>query len=126
MSETQKTIDDAVVEGVAHGKAALAEIFKTEDMLALADYSKVLAAMRMMSDDMIDQLAKPIILRMFQIMSYDPTTPEGRADMLPFQDNIALALQDAMTIIIQQQQAREMNTRTLAAGRGAVPGKLIT
>lgn len=111
------TVDDVVLSGFTDARDMMYGVFGTNSISVLADYAKVLAAMRMQPKQIIDQVAQPVILRMFAAVGADPKTPEGRAAMLPFVDNIALAVQDAHHVILGQMEQSEKNLHALQTGR---------
>jgi len=113
----QTTVDDVVLSGFTDSRDMLCDVFGTNSISVLADYAKVLAAMRMQPKQIIEQASQPVILRMFAAFGADPKTPEGRAKMLPFVDNIALAVQDAHHVILGQIEQQDLNRRALQTGR---------
>ena len=117
MDNHQTTVDDVVIAGFTESRDMLFEVFGTNSVSVLADYAKVLAALRMQPTQLIQQVSKPVILRIFMALDADPKTDEGRAKALPFVDNIALAVQDAHHVILGQMEQQEMNRRALQTGR---------
>jgi len=118
MNNQLTTVDDFVIEGFRDARDTLFEVFGTSDIAVLEDYSKLLAAMRMMPKQILDQAAKPIILRLFQEFKADPETPEGRAKVVPFVDILALSVQDAHQVILGQVEQQQRSRQALATGRG--------
>lgn len=122
MSDQLQTIDDIIIDGFKTARDALFELCGTTDMSDLVPLKKILASMRMMDDNMVENLAKPVILRFCQELGIDPKTDGGRRAMEAFDDNIALALQDGINIVMAQQQRTAHNAQALQQGR---PNKLI-
>lgn len=112
----ETTVDDFVVEGFVNARDALFDVFNTTDMSVLADYAKLLAALRMQPKNVIDQASKPVILRLFQASGCDPKSPVGREKMLPLVDLLALGVQDAHHIILDQVGKQQKNRQALAMG----------
>jgi hypothetical protein len=119
MTEQKQTaIDDLVVGSFTDARDALFSVWGEEDYTMLPEYSKVLGALRMMNDEAIENLGIPILKRMYSEVRADPTTREGRGKAVSFADNMALAIQDAVNVLMGQMQQRQQAQAALATGRG--------
>lgn len=116
----EPTIDDLVIEGFVRGRNMMKSILKTDKDEDLVPFVKVIAALRMLNDDMAAQIGRPVIVRMFTEIGADPTTETGRAKAAKFVDSIALAVTDAANILMQQVQNQMRARQALAQGKGAL------
>ena len=120
MTEPTLTIDDLVVGSFTDARDVLFDVWGGEDYEMLPHYTKVLGALRMMNIDAINQLARPILVRMYDAVQADPKSGEGRAKAVPYTDNMALAIQDAVNVMMGQMQQRQQAQSALASGRGGL------
>jgi len=114
-------IDDLIIDNMVSAKDACMKAFGTADVDDLIGWERMLAAMRGLPMEAMEQMGVPLIQKAFAAFGKDPTQPRGREAMLPFQDIIALGLQDAMTLVMQQM---ERTQRSAAALRGGQTGLL--
>lgn len=112
------TIDDLVVGSFTDGRDLLFSVWDKDDYEMLPHYTKVLGALRMMSGEAIETLGRPIITRMYTEIKADPKKREGRATGIAYADNMALAIQDAVNVMMGQMQQRQKAQAALATGRG--------
>ena len=119
-NDQMTTIDDLVVGSFTQSRDVLMDIFQTKDIEVVAKWAKVASALRMMNDDAIERLGRVIIVRIFDEIGKDPTDADDREFALHFVDNIALALQDAVQIMMGQAQQRMAAQNALAQGRGGL------
>lgn len=115
--DSQTTIDDVIIEGFQQSRDLLFKVFDVTDAAELVPFSKVLAALRMLNDQLLAQVAEPLIVRMFDEIGADPKTSEGRAKAAPFADSIAFAIQDAYQLILGQMQHQAEARAAIAQGR---------
>lgn len=114
---SEKRIDDLIVENMDNAKNAVMTAFGTKNVADLAGWERVLAAMRGLPEGAMTDIGVPLIQKSFMVFGTDPTQPRGRAAMLPFQDIIALGLQDAMTLMMQSMNREQDAQKALRAGR---------
>ena len=112
------TVPEIVIESFINARALLADIFG--GYAEVNSFSKVLGALRMLDDEMLETIGRPVVVGMFEGMGLDPTTAEGRNGMEPFMDNLALAIQDAMTILMGQMQQSAAKRQALASGNAGL------
>lgn len=110
MSDTQPEVPEMaqmLIDGFSISYKTLSKLFGTASSADVAAFSSVLATLRPLPADVQEQVAAPIIAGIFEALSADPTTAEGRAIALPFADNIAAALADATQIMLQNMRAQQ-------------------
>lgn len=123
-TDNKISVGELVTQNFSYSVGALLGLFNTDDVQELAPYVKVLTALRAFSEEAVDALGIPIVKGMFKVMDASPRTSVGRDKMAPFVDNIAFALQDAASVMLQQQQhenaRRAQAQQALASGRGGL------
>ena len=112
-----KRIDDLIIENMDSAKNAVMTAFETKDVADLAGWERVLAAMRGLPEGAMEDMGIPLIQKSFMVFGCDASKPRGRAAMLPFQDIVALGLQDAMTLLMQSMQREQEAQKALRSGR---------
>lgn len=118
MKDTERRIDDLIIENMAAAKDTVMSVFQTRNVRDLEGWERLLAAMRGLPMEAMDDIGATIIKKAFMVFGCDPTTERGRHDMKPFQDIVALALQDAMTLLMQTMQRTDRAAEVLRSGRG--------
>lgn len=116
-NENQPTLDDIVVGGFTDARDMLFRFFETDNINLLADYYKVLNALRVLQGPTLNDVGMPILTRMFAEIKADPKTDEGRRRGLQFVDCIALAIEDAVNMMMQAAQHQAQMKEALARGR---------
>lgn len=117
MSEELR-VDDLIVQNLTHARKVVADVLNIQDIAELADWVSVLSAMRGLPINAMDELGGPVIEKMFNSFGFDPKVKEHRNKMQPFQDIIALALQDCMQLLMQNMQRQQQAGQALRAGQG--------
>lgn len=120
MSEETKLVDDLIIENMAASKNAVMQAFNVTNVKQLAGWERVVAAMRGLPTNLMTDIGIPLIQKSFMVYGFDPHTEQGREEMKPFQDVIALALQDAMTLIMQNIQRSNQTAEVLRQGQGGL------
>lgn len=119
MSE-QLRIDDLIVQNLQKAQEAVITALNLPDMEELSDWTHLLAAMRGLPDKTMFELGVPIIEKVAHILQIDPKTSAGRADLLPYQDIIALCLQDCLHLVMENMNRQAQAAHALRAGKGSL------
>lgn len=118
MSEQQLRVDDLIVENLQMAQAAVMEALNLQKVEQLSDWPHVLAAMRGLPEQTMKQLGIPLIEKVAQTFNIDPKTERGREALKPYQDIIALCLQDCLHVVMQNMNRQAQAAHALRAGQG--------
>ena len=112
------TIPDLVLENFGNSIYFLSELFQMDPTAEnLFPFIKILAALRALPLEAMDDIAKPILLGQFKALRIDPTTERGRKFAEKFVDLLALGIQDATNMIMQSMDNQAKNVAALRKGR---------
>ena len=117
---SETTIDSIIIGNFTNSRNFLLNFFGlgASSFEALEGYVKLLAALRGLPQEAMEDIASPILRRMFAEMGFDPERDRVRA--APFVDLFALAIQDATTMIIQNMEHQSQAAAALRTGRGSM------
>ena len=120
MSDKELRIDDLIVQNLDAAKNAVLTAFNVKSSEEIAGWERLIASMRGLPEEAMENIGIPLIQKCFMVFGYDPHSKKGRDAMLPFQDLIALALQDAMQIMMQNMQRSAQTAQALRSGQGGL------
>jgi hypothetical protein len=120
MNPNEKRIDDLIVENLEASKNAVMAAFNTKSVEDLVGWERLLASMRSLPEEAMQDVGVPLVQKCFMVFGCDPTTKNGRSKMHGFQDVVALALQDCMTIMMQNMQRSQQVSQALRAGKSGL------
>lgn len=118
MQEPAQRIDDLILENFTHSRDMLLAIFGLERPAQLAPFQKILAAMRALPPAAQTEIAQPLIEKFAAELGADPKTDKGQATIAAFVDVIALGIQDATAMIMQNMQSQAVAANALRQGQG--------
>jgi hypothetical protein len=116
----ENTIHGHIVGNFKHSRDFMLDFFGlgASAFCALEGYVKVLAALRALPTQAMDEIARPIMTGLFAEMGFDPKEDRDKAE--PYADIFALAIQDATGMIIQNMEHQSKATAAIRAGRGSM------
>ena len=116
----QKQIHDLILENFHHSMTFLSEFFGLEkpNYADLQPFSKILAALRALPREAMDEVIKPILTAQFKAFGLDPTNATDRKKAAELADLMALGIQDATNMIMQVMQQQQANAAKIASGQG--------
>jgi len=116
----QKQIHDLILENFHHSLSFLTEFFGLEKPTYndLQPFSKVLASLRALPREAMDDVVLPVLTAQFKAFGLDPTDATDRKKAAELSDLMALAIQDATQMIMQVMQQQHANAAKLMAGQG--------
>lgn len=120
MSDKPMEIDDLLIENMRAAKKAVMKAFDTKSINELRGWEKLLSSMRGLPDSVMETIGVRIVQRSFKVYGFDCTNPGDRERMLAFQDIVALALQDAMTLIMRNMERSQNAANAIRAGKGSL------
>ena len=116
--EKQLRVDDLIIENLQNAQAAVMEALNLESLEQLSEWPQLLAAMRGLPDQTMKQLGVPLIEKVAQSFGIDCKTAKGRAALKPYQDIIALCLQDCLHLVMQNMNRQAQAAHALRSGQG--------
>jgi hypothetical protein len=119
MSE-QLRIDDLIIQNLQHAQAAVSEALNLSDAQQLSEWPQLIAAMRGLPEKTMQELGIPLIEKVAHSFGIDPKTERGREALKPFQDIIALCLQDCLHLVMQNMDRQRQAAHALRAGQGGL------
>lgn len=116
----QKQIHDLILENFHNSMSFLSEFFGIEKptYADMQPFTKVLAALRALPREAMDEVIKPILAAQFKAFGLDPTSATDRKKAAELADLIALSIQDATNMIMQVMQQQQANAAKIASGQG--------
>lgn len=111
-------ITDIVVDSISTGLTTVKNFFGVGTIEEMQDYLPVVAATRSASKDAHEQFILPLLTQLFEEFGVDPKDKEA---VKPYLELTALAINDGLTILVQnmqrQMQMQQQNQAAIAAGR---------
>lgn len=116
----QKQIHELILENFHHSMSFLSEFFDLEKPTYedMQPFSKILAALRALPREAMDEVIQPILAAQFKAFGLDPTDFNDRKKAAELADLMALGIQDATNMIMQVMQQQQANAAKLMAGQG--------
>ncbi len=116
----QKQIHELILENFHNSMSFLSDFFGLEKptYADMQPFAKVLAALRALPREAMDEVIKPILTAQFKAFNLDPTNTTDRKKAAELADIMALSIQDATNMIMQVMQQQQANAAKLMAGQG--------
>ena len=119
-NDNQLRVDDLIVENLVKAQQAVMTALNLQSVEQLSDWPHLLAAMRGLPDKTMTELGIPIVEKVAHTFAIDPKTERGRAALKPYQDIIALCLQDCLHIVMNNMNRQQQAAAALRSGRGGL------
>lgn len=116
----QSQIHELILTNFNNSLEFLCDFFdiETTDTADLIEFVKVLAALRGLPREAMDEVVLPILTAQFAAFGLDPTNPDDRESAAEMADLMALSIQDATQMIMQIMQQQQSNTSKIMTGHG--------
>lgn len=118
----QKQIHELILENFHNSVSFLVDFFETDgpDPVMLRQYVKLLAALRALPREAMDEVVKPVLTAQFKAFGLDPHSVRDRERGEQLSDIMAVGIQDATAIIKQviESQGQPARSSLLIPGRG--------
>lgn len=118
MTNTPQRIDDIIAEGVSNSAAVLTKVFQIGNPVQLAQFQKIMAAMRGLPPQAQEEIVIPLIQKVCSALGLNPA--QDHAKISEFSDIIALSIQDATGLIIENMEHQQKAAAALRTGRGSM------
>lgn len=114
-------IQDIVLKNFHESISFLTEFFGMDrpDPNTMAMYVKVLAALRTMPREAMDEVVRPILVAQFKAFGLNPHSARDRESGAAVVDLFALGIQDALSVIMQVSEQHTRSVEMLRTGRAS-------
>lgn len=116
---TQQKIDDLIIQNFTNSVSFLADFFdvNTTDFDALSPFVKVLAALRGLPREAMDDIVHPVMAQQMAAFNLNPKNRSDRKKAEALVDLMALSIQDATNMIMQVMEQQQYNAQKLRSGQ---------
>lgn len=119
---SDNSIQSLILENFNHSLDFLTQFFGLDEPTfdELAPFVKVLAALRALPREAMDDVVLPVLTAQFDAFGLDPKDADDRLNASELSDLMALSIQDATNMIMQMMQSQQASKQALLAGKGSL------
>jgi len=118
MTTTPQRIDDIIAEGVTNSVTIICKAFGLQNSAQLSPFQKIMASMRGLPPQAQEEIVIPLIEKVCTALGLNPK--QDHAKVAEFSDIIALSIQDATGLIIENMEHQQKAAAALRSGRGSM------